>query len=138
MKKIFSIFVSLLFLFSTINLNVVSHYCGGRLVETKLITGNGSASCGMEDDPALCENYPGTAWSKNCCEDDWHQIAIKDDYTAAGNHKVQPDKSQVVALSSLPRVIGSQVAAACFITARYKSPPGSHAVFLPFIQVFLV
>lgn len=138
MKKILSIPVTLLFLFSTINLNVVSHYCGGRLVETKLITGNGTASCGMEDDPAQCENYPGTAWSENCCEDDWYQIAIKDEYTPSGNYQVHHDKTQVAALNSLPRIIGSQIAAACFITVRYKSPPGSHAVFLPFIGVFLV
>ncbi len=93
----------------------------------------------MEDDPALCENYKGPALTKNCCEDDWYQISIKDYYTAYGSiYKAESNKAQLFASDLLPIVFCSQMAPARFITAHYKSPPGSHEVFLPFIQIFLV
>ena len=136
-KKILSISLAILFLFSTINLNIMSHYCGGRLVETKVILGNGKVSCGMEEDVALCENYPGTALEKNCCEDDWHQISIKDDYTTSHN-KTEFNKTPFAISGLLPLVTIAQNAPARFSAARYKSPPDSHAVCLLFIRVFLV
>jgi len=137
MKKALPIFLSALILFSAFNLNIMSHYCGGKLVETKFILGIGKASCGMEDDLSLCKNYHGTAFEKNCCEDAWFQISVKDSYKVPDfGFELSNILFLFSAVSNCGLMESSLTASSHF--CRYKSPPDSQAVSLPFLQVFLV
>jgi hypothetical protein len=66
MKKLISIPLLVLILFSGINIDIASHFCGGRLVATKISLTGEPASCGMEDHPVL--NMPNGSITTHCCD----------------------------------------------------------------------
>jgi hypothetical protein len=78
MKRIFTIPLMLLILFTGINVNIASHYCGGNFAATKVSLNGELASCGME-------HQPGTKPSEDlisslCCEDIMSSFNISTNY----------------------------------------------------------
>jgi hypothetical protein len=67
MKKVLRIMVAGIMLFSGMHLSLDRHYCGGKLVNTRLSFTGKRASCGMEKTGYACEiNY---GFNRKCCED---------------------------------------------------------------------
>jgi hypothetical protein len=79
-KKVFSIFLSLLILAAMLHLTVATHYCDGNVaVSTVSLTGK-LATCGME-----CSEkglpLSGTNFTKHCCDDIVTFCGIDSNYT---------------------------------------------------------
>jgi hypothetical protein len=67
MKKIVPILLSLVMLAAVMHFSVATHYCGGKIAETKVSLTGKLASCGMEDDD---NDLPltGTHYTTHCCD----------------------------------------------------------------------
>jgi hypothetical protein len=67
MKKVFSIFLSLLILVAVLHISVAMHYCEGEVVAAKVSLSGKLASCGMT---CSKEELPlqGTNYSSHCCD----------------------------------------------------------------------
>jgi hypothetical protein len=66
MKRLLSIPLLVLILFSGININVASHFCGGRLAGTKVSLTGEKATCGMEEPGDA--HLPNGSITKHCCD----------------------------------------------------------------------
>lgn len=66
MKRFASIPLVILILFSGISVNIASHYCGGRLVDTRISLSGKLASCGMQDQPTPFS--PNGVINRHCCD----------------------------------------------------------------------
>ena len=77
MKKIISIPLILLILFSGINVIVATHFCGGNFSGTKISLNGELASCGMEDQS---ETSSQQKISNHCCENIVTSYSISSKY----------------------------------------------------------
>ena len=78
MKFILSIPLSLLILFSGINIRYTAHYCGGNVVATKISLSGELATCWME--PGEGNNSSSVTFKKHCCEDITSEYTINNTY----------------------------------------------------------
>lgn len=85
MKKVLAIFLSMLMLTSNVGITFATHYCGGKAVKTSVMLGQEDLSCGMTDMETPCKNQPQspTVKSKGCCENQYVQFEIEDDYNSS-------------------------------------------------------
>ncbi len=81
MKSVLSISLSVLILFSGINIRYAAHYCGGNVVATKISLSGEPATCGME--PGEASNSSSVTIKTHCCEDITSQFAINNTYIAS-------------------------------------------------------
>lgn len=79
-KKIASIFLSLLILVSTMGITYSTHYCMGRAVDSELMIGIHQLNCGMMDMNASCETTDTNTMVPGCCENDFISINTDNDY----------------------------------------------------------
>jgi len=92
MSKFLNISLALLLMLSNLNLQVVTHYCMGRAMESRLVIGHDHPGCGMEgmdgqgvniqSDPAYSMEDTG------CCTNRYQTLGSQDDY--------QPVQAQVL------------------------------------------
>ena len=75
MKKILSISIALLMLFSGLQLTISQHYCGGELADAKVSLTGHIASCGMEGETDDC-GQPGDHIKSHCCNNQVSVYAI--------------------------------------------------------------
>lgn len=82
MKQVFAIFLALLMLTTNVGITFATHYCGGKAVKTSISLGHDNLDCGMADMDTPCEESPDSpvVKNKNCCENQYTQISIEDDY----------------------------------------------------------
>lgn len=80
MKKVFSIFLSLLMVVAILHISVAIHYCEGKEVDTKVSLSGKLASCGMECSEKELP-LQGTNLTKHCCEDFLSYYGISSNYT---------------------------------------------------------
>ena len=82
MKQVFAIFLSLLMLTTNVGITFATHYCGGKAVKTSISLGQDDLDCGMANMDTPCKDQPKspTIKRKNCCENQYTQISIEDDY----------------------------------------------------------
>jgi hypothetical protein len=78
MKLFLSIPLSLLILFSGINIRYAAHFCGGNVVATKISLSGELATCGME--PKDGNNSSLMTIKSNCCEDITSEYTINNTY----------------------------------------------------------
>ena len=83
MKKLISIPLLVLILFSGININIASHYCGGRLAGTKVSLTGEPATCGMEENPVT--DTPYGAITKHCCDNVISSFSFGVNYAPSAN-----------------------------------------------------
>jgi hypothetical protein len=65
MKKLITIPIIILILFSGITVNLAFHYCGGQIAEKKISLTDSHGSCGMEGD----SQHKNAGMSSLCCSD---------------------------------------------------------------------
>jgi hypothetical protein len=123
MKTVISIPLVLLILFTGININIASHYCGGNISGTKVSLTGELASCGMEHQSGNKSSLP--LISSHCCDDVISSCAISTIYVpsffSVPDHGL--DFSQT---SNLPTgsVIGYDPE--ILILTGIKRPPGNY------------
>ena len=81
MKTILSIPLALLILFTGINVNIASHYCGGNLSAVKVSLNGELASCGMEQQSGA--KHSEDLFSRHCCDDVLSSFCISTNYVPA-------------------------------------------------------
>ncbi len=136
MRKATSISFILITLIISLNLGVLSHYCGGLLAESRVVYGNGTTGCGMNcTDADPDNNHIDIALiAASCCSESFTDIST-DEY-----HPVTISNSFTVQISTL-----SDVNSNLLLPVVYKSllisqrlTPFLTEVSLPFIQVFII
>jgi len=78
MKHIISISLSLLILFTGINVKIASHYCGGNFAAAKVSLTGKTASCGMEHQSN--EKPAEDTFARHCCDDVIASVTISTNY----------------------------------------------------------
>lgn len=78
MKRIISIPLVLLILFTGINVKIASHYCGGNFSAIKVSLTGKLASCGMENQSV--EKPSEDLFSRHCCDDVISSVSISTNY----------------------------------------------------------
>jgi hypothetical protein len=86
MKRVFSILMAVTLLASYISLTIGTHYCGGEVVESKLIYGGTHLSCSMPDMVESCDHsekpdYNDVRFDKApCCENEYQTVQVTDEF----------------------------------------------------------
>jgi len=82
MKKIFALFMTVLILTNSVGVTFASHYCGGKVVKSKISLGNLNLDCGMANMDQACENNKdeSSLKSKQCCQNQYSQLKVDDDF----------------------------------------------------------
>lgn len=121
MRKVFSILLIVMILFSGITINLASHYCGGAVIGTKLSFSGDLAGCGMEHS----QSSSGISLSNNCCDD------VKEEYTLNNTYVASSFQLNDLHLFSfLITYMKDQAEAAkkasSFLSEIYTRPPGAY------------
>lgn len=84
MDRLVAIFLSFLILTTNVGLTFATHYCGGKAVKAKIMFGSADLSCGMteEETTQFCDrnSQSPTIRTNGCCENQYVQLEIEDDY----------------------------------------------------------
>ncbi len=122
MKKIISIPLLLLILFSGIKINIASHYCGGNYAATKVSLNGELASCGMVHKPALKTRQ--AVLTSQCCEDVMMTYSISTNYVPSTICCFQAALEQVIHSFIVPGEILTQSEHSILTTTSEGRPPG--------------
>ncbi|MFO7978797.1 MAG: hypothetical protein R6U64_09070 [Bacteroidales bacterium] len=137
MKKVASIFLSLMLLGMSLQPALALHYCQGELARVKLVAGYGKASCGMmpERHQDHSHDIPQSLNAASCCLDDL-QKAQTDDFTSS----VLPilNLNPVASPVHVPMSMGVPTSFFSSLRVYYPPPSGVSSVSLPVIGVFIV
>ncbi len=99
MKKATAILLALVILLAGFQAVISTHFCGGRIADTKVSLAGAIASCGMEGTEETCP-MPGSNLDRHCCEDQISIAGIVNNYTAPSS---EPDNS-LNKISNIPFV----------------------------------
>ena len=136
MRKASSISFVFITLIISLNLGVVSHYCGGQLAESRVVYGNGTAGCGMN----CTDAYPVDNQLENvfipvaCCSDSFTDISSDEYHSATVSNSFT---GQLSTLSTVNNTILLPVVYKTLLISQ-RPPPLLTEVSLPFIQVFII
>lgn len=84
LRKIIAYHLLLIFLLCTFQIGVTTHICCGKVVETKIFAGTGTASCGMEKDAKKdCNNNTSQNVEKQCCQDLISKFQFSEDFSTS-------------------------------------------------------
>lgn len=75
MKKVLSIFISLIFLLTTSYLTLSQHYCYGDLLNTEILLSGQPSHCGM-DENHYEKNSAETTFQQQCCQHILQQLEV--------------------------------------------------------------
>jgi hypothetical protein len=81
MKRIVSIPLLILILFSGINVKIASHFCGGNFSAAKVSLNGELASCGMEQESGGLSSQVHI--SRHCCDDIIFSFSISTNYVTS-------------------------------------------------------
>ena len=80
MKKLFSVFLALVFLSSNLGFALGTHFCGSHAVESKIILGQADLDCGMGMMEMNDSQSKALAIKTGCCENVFQDLKINDDF----------------------------------------------------------
>jgi len=126
-------------LLSGMQLTISTHYCGGKLADSKVSILGQLASCGMESATDEC-TQPGNHVKSSCCNDNVSVYAVDHNYSPSftGFKAFSQTVLQVFTISENSTLHSITPLGQLFTDV---SPPGSllvHAVSLPKICVFRI
>ena len=123
MKKIISIPLIFLILFSGITVSYSTHYCGGAVAATKVSISGELAGCGMEEP---VNNTDESVFTNHCCDDVTSLYTVSNDYV----HSVlyfEKAGNQVIHLFDLPGIRAACSDLFAAVSHIDKRPPGLYA-----------
>jgi hypothetical protein len=97
-KRGFSIGLILLMLPAMLQLSVTNHYCGGKIVASKISLTGKLANCGMEGS-VMDLPITGTYFTQHCCDDVIISLATDNNYTPSFSFVSQSYQYQFQVLS---------------------------------------
>lgn len=101
MKKIISIFLSILMLLSTSGMAYAQHFCSGMEIMSKITLGEKQLSCSMDDAVEdSCDYSSNSHEESDCCEDNITKILIDENFAKASSD-LELDKTFVAAFISV-------------------------------------
>lgn len=120
MKKIFSVILSLVILFTSIGFTVSSHICGGKRVKTEFGLMMSDVSCGMEISENSCssEEY----MESNCCQNQFQTIQMNEDYSQPLTEIVSPTNFIITFIVALFSILPNTTIQTIFFR-DYLPPP---------------
>lgn len=139
MKKLFSISVALLMLLSGMQLTISTHYCGGKLADSKVSVLGHLASCGMESSTDEC-TQPGSHVESSCCNDKVSVYAVDHNYSPSFTG-FKTFSQTVLQVFTIPENCSLHSITSSGQLYTDVGPPGSllfNAVSLPKICVFRI
>lgn len=74
--------MTVLILTNSVGVTFASHYCGGKVVKSKISLGNLNLDCGMANMDPACENSKdqSSLKPKQCCQNHYSQLKVDDDF----------------------------------------------------------
>ena len=136
MRKIIAISLAILTLALSLKMDISYHFCGDKLVQTKILFGQSKASCGMEDNDESCENNSNSSTIKAaCCQNQLQQIST-DDYQQTEIHF--QILSACIPTCSQNNYLKAVTENKTIKSFYYHPPPGYSSVSLANIQNFLI
>ncbi|MBI4929223.1 MAG: hypothetical protein HY841_00555 [Bacteroidetes bacterium] len=112
MKKVFSIFLTVIFLISAMGMTINSHFCGKKL-----------SSVGILAQDCSCKKKSGM--KKGCCKNEIKYVKITDDYSPSSQFHVEKINIAPIVLDfSFPSAIGHLTSS---ILVNSHSPPPKFA-----------
>lgn len=99
MKKVASILLTLLFLFSSSHLSFATHYCGGKAQKHGLTMSVKDFGCKMnEESNKPCKGEDGgDQYKKKCCDNISIEYSLNEDFDTNSKEDVSINKNFVVA-----------------------------------------
>ena len=135
MRKIIAVSLAILTLALSLKADIALHFCGGKLVQLKLLVADDKATCGMEEDNDNCENNSSSVKKTSCCENLLQQITT-DSYQNNEKPGFYLSELTTAIVCTLTGSIGKEFE---FIDSSYYKPPlNLTSVSLPIIQIFLI
>ena len=122
MKRLVSIPLIFLILFSGVSVKIASHYCGGYVAATKVSLSGELATCGMEK-PENDNSYQET-FSKHCCDDVTASFSISNIYLASF-FSIDDTEQHIIDLEFSPTDLSSNNEPAINIYSNNIKPPGA-------------
>jgi hypothetical protein len=89
MRKLISIPLAVLILFSGLTVNIATHYCGGNAVATKVSLSGELATCGMEQ--GAPEKSSQESIASHCCDNDVSSFSFNNKYLPSNYLLSTPD-----------------------------------------------
>lgn len=79
MRKITSIFLSLIVVTAMLHFSVATHYCSGQLASTRISFSGKLATCGMEDGE-ITHPFTGDRMGSHCCDNTIRFFSFNEKY----------------------------------------------------------
>ncbi len=83
MKKIISIFLSVLLLASSTGIAYAQHFCGGEEMMAEITLGQKNLSCGMDDISSDCGEETVISVAHDCCSNQFTKVSTDDNFAKA-------------------------------------------------------
>lgn len=112
-KSTFTILLSIILLVSHLNITIGTHYCGGKVVESKFLFGDTHLGCIMSDMTMksvssdaltnLSQSHKTRAviFNKPCCENVFQSIQSTDEYTKDAPREIISDYAWAIVYAVL-------------------------------------
>jgi hypothetical protein len=125
MKKILSIPLIILLLFSGVTVNIATHFCNGAFIRNKISFSGELANCGMESDMNMDSHHANGINAHHTCLD------VTSSYTLSSNYiPSSPDPDSGKLLMQIPVIpvsfILNELNLASCQDAFKVEPPGFH------------
>lgn len=121
-KKIISIQLLLLIIFSGIRLNIATHYCQ-NIVAAKVVSLSGKlASCGMES-PSRTKSQEDL-FTRHCCDDIVRTFTIAKNYFPSSISSLQEIAREVIYIFIIPVSIFTNGEQSVYTASGETRPPG--------------
>jgi hypothetical protein len=125
MKKVTSIYLSLLLLTAILHLSVATHYCGEKIAASKISLSCKLASCGMEYDKSDLPSA-GLILTKRCCDNVLASYGINSIFFPSFS-SVQESPFQLFQVFSLPSNLALNSFSPTKSMYTNVNPPGAFA-----------
>lgn len=122
MKRYLPVFLSIILVISGLHLSVISHYCGGKRVQTEVSFDPHAASCGMENDQSEAKRETALH-APDCCSNR-AAIYATDDFYQFSSCAFKPVKTTVQTVFLAPTNTGNSFYHSHLLRYTQIHPPG--------------
>ena len=126
MRKVLSIPLALLILFSGLTVNIATHYCCGMPVETMVSLSGELATCGMEQVKTITSSQE--VFTNHCCENVVSSRTFNNNFIPSFYFLNNPD-FQIIDAAYLPFENSALNSGFKFFSSEIIRPPGTNTLF---------
>jgi hypothetical protein len=123
MKRVVSIPLLLMILFSGLSVQIASHYCKGNFSGSKVSLNGQLASCGMEDLSGAISSEDQI--SNHCCDDIISSLSFSPDFISSSCHDLPDPRQEIYHLSVIQNELPVIQDFSISLTTSKNRPPGT-------------